>query len=315
MVSSPSYDPNLFVKGIDAASYQTLRSAPEKPLYNRAVRGLYPPASTFKTFMALAGLESGVINEDTKVYDPGWFQLKNSSHIYHDWQIQGHGTVNVTRAIMVSCDIFFYELGRRLGISSIDNMIKNFNFGSYTGIEIPEEAKGLIPTPEWKQKKLHTSWYPGDTVITSIGQGFTLVTPLQLASATATLAMRGKSYKPHLLRYSETDNSQVKPYELYLRNLVRYKDTTWDLVHQGMRDVISGSEGTARGHFGVNTPYSAAGKTGTAQVIRKKTTKDVQSSLTKNLRNHSWFIVFAPADHPQIAVAIIVEHNIHSGGR
>lgn len=313
MVSAPSYDPNLFVKGIDAASYQTLRNAPEKPLYNRAVRGLYAPASTFKPFMALAGLEAGVIDEESKVFDPGWFKLKNSEHIYHDWVIHGHGTVNVIRAITVSCDIFFYELGRKLGISAIDDMMKKFNFGEFTGIEIPEEAKGLIPTPEWKFKRLHTKWYPGDTVITSIGQGFTLVTPLQLASATATIATRGKSYRPHLLRYSENDNSQVKPYELYLRPLVHYSDKTWNLVHQGMQNVVAGAEGTARGHFGQGMPYSTAGKTGTAQVVRKKTTKDVQSQLTKNLRNHSWFIVFAPADHPQIAVAVIVEHNTHGG--
>ncbi len=312
MVSSPGYDPNLFVKGIDAASYQTLRNAPEKPLYNRAVRGLYPPASTFKPFMALAGLESGVIDENSKIYDPGWFQLKNSTHIYHDWQLRGHGTVNVTRAIAVSCDVFFYELGRKLGISPIANMMEKFNFGERTGIEIPEEAKGLIPSAEWKKKRLHTNWYPGDTVITSIGQGFTLVTPLQMASATTALATRGKSYRPHLLRYSVNDSNQVKPYESYLRPLARYTDHHWNLVHQGMRDVVSGPEGTARGHF-ANAAYAAAGKTGTAQVVGKKTAKDIQSQLAKNLRNHSWFIVFAPADHPQIAVAIIVEHNTHGG--
>lgn len=308
LVSSPGFDPNLFVNGIDHATYQALQNAPDRPLFNRASRGTYPQASTIKPFMGFAILGAGIDAKDS-VSDPGWFRLPGSSHVYRDWRKGGHGRVNLNRAIVVSCDTYFYTFGRRIGISTIAEILKDFGFGAPTQIEIPDEARGLVPTPAWKRRVVGTSWYPGDTVITSIGQGFNLATPIQLTHATAILANEGHAYKPHLLRMQQSENGVMLPYEPQPLPKIYYPEEHWTLVKSAMRAVIEGGEGTARGRFGPGAPYQPAGKTGTAQVVRKKSDRDVQTQLPRHFRNHSLFIAFAPVDKPQIAVGVIVEHN------
>jgi penicillin-binding protein 2 len=202
MVSAPSFDPNLFVNGISTEDYKTLATARDRPLYNRAVRGLYPPASTIKPFMGLAGLEKGVVDTSYSIHDPGWFRLPGVSHAYRDWKKTGHGFINLKRAITVSCDTYFYQLGHKMGISAIEDMLVQFGFGQLTHVDLNEEAAGLVPSKHWKKQNKGQSWYPGDTVITSIGQGFTLVSPLQLANATASMSQKGRRFRPHLLHKS-----------------------------------------------------------------------------------------------------------------
>ncbi|OYV54159.1 MAG: penicillin-binding protein 2, partial [Legionella sp. 21-45-4] len=311
LVSSPSYDPNLFVNGINQTDYQALSSAESRPLFNRAVRGLYPPASPIKPFISLAGLEKGIITPDTKIYDPGWYRLPGVTHVYRDWKRGGHGIVNLKRAITVSCDTYFYQLGNKLGIQAIEDMLVQFGFGQLTHVDLYEEASGLVPNPNWKRRTKGLSWYPGDTLITSIGQGFMLSSPLQLASATASLSQHGRRFRPHLLKSEEDDRGDsiaYKPLEEYpiqLRN-----NDYWEWVIAGMQNVITNNEGTGY-RFGRNAPYSVAGKTGTAQVFSlSQDEKKRAMRVPDALRDHSWFIAFAPVENPEIAIAVIVEQDV-----
>jgi penicillin-binding protein 2 len=191
LVSEPSYDPNLFIEGINANDYKALHDSPNRPLYNRALRGLYPPASTVKPLMAIAALSFGVINPEFSLYDPGWYQINGVGHVFHDWKRHGHGTVNLRRAIVSSCDTYFFNLAHHMGIQHMDDMLTRFGYGDFTGIDVEEELPGVVASPEWKKRNKGMAWYPGDTLITGIGQGYMLVTPLQLANAVATIANRG----------------------------------------------------------------------------------------------------------------------------
>lgn len=310
LVSVPSYDPNIFVHGISHQDYQALVNAPEKPLYNRAIRGLYPPASTIKPFIALAGLENDVITEHTKIYDPGWYRLPGVSHTYRDWKRGGHGAMQLKRAITVSCDTYFYHLGNKLGINAIEDMLTRFGFGQLTQVDLQEEIPGLVPNPQWKRQTRGVSWYTGDTLITAIGQGSMLATPLQLANATASLSQHGRRFRPHLLQQLTYDQEKPKPFiplEEYPVHLSHEK--SWDLITEGMQAVVKNREGT--GHrFGRKTPYSVAAKTGTAQVIamsqdEKKRFQEVSAAF----KDHSLFIAFAPIEKPEIAIAVLVEHD------
>jgi penicillin-binding protein 2 len=307
MVSTPSYDPNLFVQGIKQADYQALQDVKMRPLVNRAIRGVYPPASTLKPFMALAGLEHQVVTPSFALHDPGWFKLPNTEHIYHDWNWRegGHGSINLARALTVSCDTYFYHLATLLSINRISDFLPRFGFGSTTGVDLPEELPGLVPSAEWKQKIKHTRWYRGDTVNLGIGQGFMLATPMQLASATASLAMYGQRFQPHLLLQTP---DRLPPAPVQLTQL-----QAWSEVINGMESVMTSKEGTGK-RFGPPTPYRAAGKTGTAQVVRiqQRDPGSKRAALPEHLRDNSVFIVFAPVNEPRIALAVVVENNTNA---
>ena len=310
MTSSPSFNPNLFVNGISNTDYKVLSDTHDRPLYNRAVRGMYPPASTVKPFIAIAGLDKDVINVNTRIYDPGWYKLPNVTHSYRDWKRTGHGVMNVKRAITVSCDTFFYQLGNKLGISAIEDMLVQFGFGQLTHVDLNEEAPGLVPSPHWKRESKNLPWYPGDTLITSIGQGFMLASPLQLANAVASMSQHGRRFRPHLLGKSIDDQGithAFKPVEEYP---IQLKNTgNWDIVTDAMHAVITSNEGTGA-RFGRNAPYSVAGKTGTAQVFSmSQDEKKHYLNLPEALRDHSLFIAFAPVDQPEVAIAVLVEND------
>jgi penicillin-binding protein 2 len=310
MASSPAFNPNLFVNGISKKDYDILSHSPDRPLYNRAVRGQYPPASTVKPFIALAGLEKEVISAETQYYDPGWYKLPGVKHPYRCWKHEGHGAVNVKRALAVSCDTFFYQMGNKIGISAIEEMLVKFGFGQLTHIDLLEEAPGLVPNPRWKIYSKQTHWYPGDTLITSIGQGFMLASPLQLANAVASLSQEGHRYRPHLLTKMELEQGQTETYKPLEEYPVRLKNSNyWSIVKEGMKEVTSGHEGTAR-MFWLNTSYTVAGKSGTAQVFSgSKYEKTAYENIPIGLRDHSLFIAFAPIENPQIAVAVMIEND------
>ncbi|MCC5792519.1 MAG: penicillin-binding protein 2 [Legionellaceae bacterium] len=311
MVSSPSFNSNAFVNGISHQHYNTLAQHPSRPLFNRAVRGLYPPASTIKPFIALAALNKAVIRPETKIYDRGWFKLPQSSHLYRDWKKTGHGMVDLARAITVSCDTYFYQLSQKLGISVIEELLTEFGFGQLSHIDLPDEASGIVPNEQWKRARHKQGWYPGDTVITAIGQGFLLSSPLQLANATAALANKGQRYRPHLIQkarqYSSGLIHEVMPLEEYPVKIQNVQD--WDIINQAMQMVIKQPGGTGY-RFGKNTAYSVAAKTGTAQVHSAPQYEKLKyQDIPEQLRDHSLFIAFAPAEKPQVAIAVIVEND------
>ncbi len=310
MTSSPSFNPNLFVNGISNADYKILSNAQDRPLYNRAVRGLYPPASTVKPFIAIAGLDKEVININTRIYDPGWYRLPNVTHLYRDWKRTGHGVTNVKRAITVSCDTFFYQLGNKMGISAIEDMLVQFGFGQLTHVDLNEEAPGLVPSPHWKRQSKNLPWYPGDTLITSIGQGFMLASPLQLANATASMSQHGQRFRPHLLGKSINDRGKARSFRSVEEYPIRLKNSdNWSIVIDAMHEVITNNEGTGY-RFGRNAPYSVAAKTGTSQVFSlSQDDKKHYQYIPEGLRDHSLFIAFAPVEQPEVAIAVLVEND------
>ncbi len=309
LVSNPSFDPNLFVTGISKTDYQKLANAPTKPLFNRALRGLFPPGSTVKPYMALEGLASGTITPEYTIYDPGFYKLKNSTHLYHDKVRTGHGSVNLARAIPVSCDTYFYNLAFKLGIDHIDTIMGKFGYGQPTGIDLNGELPGLIPSPEWKKRVQGKSWYPGDTLITGIGQGFMLVTPLQLAAGTAALAMRGERIQPHVLLRSQAANAPTIAVKKKVLPSVVLDEKIWDLILTAMQKVTKSPEGTAYRYFH-DAPYTVAGKTGTAQVFSLKQNQKYNAAmLPEKLRDNSLFTAFAPAENPRIAIAVVLQNS------
>ena len=312
LASAPGFDPNLFVNGISTKNYSALSNASTRPLYNRAVRGLYPPASTVKPYVALAGLENDIVDIHYAIHDPGWFRLPNVKHVYHDWKKYGHGVVNIQRAIMMSCDTYFFQLGHRMGITHLSEMYRRFGFGQLTQIDLTEEAAGILPDTQWKQKQKGVPWYPGDTLITSIGQGFMLATPLQLANAVSAMAQKGERFRPHLLNQSIPSNQESPhPYSIIREKSVELKqDAHWDIVREAMHSVITSNEGTGY-RFGRNAPYSVAAKTGTAQVFTGRQYVDTRyENIPEHLRDHSLFIAFAPVESPEIAIAVMVENDV-----
>lgn len=311
MASRPSFDPNLFVDGIDPANWEILNSSIDKPLNNRALRGLYPPGSTVKPFMGLLGLWSGRRTPYTSVYDPGYFSFPGTSHRYRDWKPSGHGSVDLHRSIVVSCDTYYYSLANEVGIDLMNKFMTQFGFGRKTGIDIEGELKGVMPSKEWKRKRFKQPWFPGETVITGIGQGYTLTTPLQLAFATATLANDGKAMRPHLVRAIEDGRTKslVEPELLYE---LKFNKSHLNAIRDAMT-AVTRPGGTAAG-VGAGSRYSIAGKTGTAQVIGiKQNEKYVESRVKERHRDHALFIAYAPAENPTIAVAVIVENGGHGG--
>ena len=315
LISIPTYDPNLFVNGIPLATYRALSESRDQPLFNRALRGQYPPGSTTKPFVGLAGLELNEITTLDSVVCPGWYSLKGDDHRYRDWKKTGHGTIGLTRAIVESCDVFFYDLSLNLGIDNLSSYLGQFGFGQRTNIDIGGEASGLMPTREWKRRVRKEPWFPGETLITGIGQGFNLTTPLQLASSTATLAARGKRMKPMVVQAIEDPSSlALNPIPPLQLSEVPISDPgNWWRIERAMTMVVHSAHGTAR-RINHDLDYKIAGKTGTSQVFGIKQDEEyIAEDIAKRLRDHALFIAFAPADDPEIAIAVIVE-NGGSGG-
>lgn len=311
LVSTPTYDPNLFVHGISHADYNALNTSLDRPLYNRALRGQYPPGSTVKPFFGLAGLDYGLRQPNQSTYCRGGYSLPGHSHQYRDWKRAGHGWISLEQAIAQSCDVYFYDLAHELEIDRMHTFMNRFSFGRKTGIDIVGELSGLMPSREWKRRTRGQPWFPGETLIAGIGQGFMLATPLQLAFATATLANRGQVHQPRVAFALDDPNSggmQVVSAQR-LPAIVLKDKSYWQNVINGMEAVIYGRRGTAR-QIGVDAPYRLVGKTGTAQVFGiKKDEKYDEDKLAKRLHDHSWFIAFAPLDAPKIAVAVVVENG------
>jgi penicillin-binding protein 2 len=312
-VSMPTFDPNLFVDGIDTENWKALNESLDKPLINRPLRGIYPPGSTFKPFVALAGLEAGKREPPFSISDSGYFMLPGSSHRYRDWKVGGHGQVDMRRAITISCDTFFYGLAMELGIDKLTDFVQHFGFGRKSGIDIKGEIGGLLPTPDWKMRRWKQKWYPGETVIVGIGQGYTLVTPLQLAQSTAILANNGVAMQPRLVASIQQNSTGIStPTPMVKSDQIPLKPENVELVKLGMIDVTL--PGGTAASVGAGAPYSIAAKTGTAQVIGiKQNEKYNESAINERHRDHALFIAYAPADDPKIALAVIVENGGHGG--
>ncbi len=311
-VSRPGFDPNPFVVGITNDAYQALQKSENQPLYNRALRGLYPPGSTIKPFIALAGLEFDAITPEQQINCPGYYQLPGVDHQYRDWKKGGHGSVNLNQAITESCDVYFYRLASMLGIDHMHSFLQKFGFGEKTGIDLMGEKTGLLPSREWKLAQKKQSWYPGETLITGIGQGYLQVTPLQLARATATLANHGHIVTPFLVDKIVRAHETSPGPETH-QNTIALKKANINTVIDGMINVVHSQHGTAKG-INTNINYQIAGKTGTAQVLGiKQNAKYNENSIDFKFRDHALFISFAPANEPKIAVAVIVENGGHGG--
>ncbi len=312
-VSKPGYDPSLFVDGIDSQSWDDLNNSPDTPLNNRALRGQYPPGSTIKPFMALAGLNYKTRTPGYTISDPGYFTLPGSSHRYRDWKKDGHGSVDMFKAIVVSCDTYFYGLATELGIDNIFQFLSRFDFGKKTGIDLEGESSGLLPSQDWKMRRYKQKWYPGDTVSVGIGQGYNLVTPMQLAYATALLANDGVSFTPHLVREIRSSrNAENKLISIQPEKKFNIDPIQLNLVKRAMVAVTQPGGTAAQASAGA--PYQIAGKTGTAQVIGIKQGETYDASkIDERHRDHAWFIAFAPAEQPKLALVVLVENGGHGG--
>ncbi|MDX1803979.1 MAG: penicillin-binding protein 2 [Alcanivorax sp.] len=304
-VSRPGFDPNLFVTGISQKDYSAYRDDRDKPLFNRALQGRYPPGSTIKPFMGIAGLDAGVTTWDRTIFDPGYYQLEDNPHRYRDWKRWGHGRVDLHKAIEQSCDTYFYDLGFHLGIERIHKYLSEFSFGQPTGIDLDAESGGILPSKEWKRKVRRRPWFHGDTVNASIGQGFVLVTPLQMATATAILASHGKQVTPTL---AAGEVHHTNRHDLVLKD-----PGNWDKMAAAMTQVTEGLHGTARA-MARGAKYPIAAKSGTAQVFSVGQDETYnEKELAERLLDHALLIAFAPADHPAIAVGVLVENGRHGG--
>jgi len=314
IVSAPAFDPNRFATGLSQQEFKALNSDPNNPLFNRALAGTYPPGSVVKPFLGLAALNHLDIELGEREMCPGFFVLPGNTHRYRDWRPQGHGLVDLHDAIVQSCDVFYYRLAVELGIDTIEQFLKSFGFGAPTGIDISGERNGVVPSREWKRNNFRRRedqvWFPGETVITGIGQGFTTVTPIQLAHATAVLASRGATYQPRLVIATE-DRVTGEVMELMPVSLgrVEIEDSQWQYIHDAMLGVTEEPRGSGftamRG-----TPYQVAGKTGTAQVFSIEQDAEYdEETVDERLRDHGLFIAFAPAENPVISLAVVVENG------
>jgi len=318
--SAPAFDPNAFSIGMSRADYQALQQNPDLPLFNRALRGAYPPGSTIKPIIALAALHFQAIDPDRRELCGGYYTLPGSTHRYRDWKRGGHGLVDMHESIEQSCDVYFYQLARELGIDRMGDFLKSFGLGAPTGIDVAGEKSGLVPSREWKQrnfaKREDQVWFPGETVIAGIGQGYMLTTPLQLAHATATIASRGKRFRPTLLRARmdavTRDSVFVEPAPMPRVEVT--DDIQWDRIISAMNAVMQGRRGTARA-VGQDAPFTMAGKSGTAQVFSVAQDAEYEAEeLEERMRDHALFIAFAPLEDPRIAVAVIIENGESGSG-
>ncbi len=306
MVSQPSFDPNLFVTGIGFKAYSELRDSPDRPLFNRVLRGLYPPGSTIKPAVAIAGLDAGVVTPSTRVFDPGFYQLPNYDHKYRNWNRTGDGSVDLQAAIMRSNDTYFYDLAHKLGIDRLGSYLGRFGIGQKVSLDMFEESPGLMPSRDWKRGRYRQAWFPGETLILGIGQGYMQTTPLQLAQVSALVANHGKWIRPHLAKTVDG----VPPVDPNpMPDIVLRNPGDWAQVSAGMQQVMHNPRGTAH-KVGDTSTYRIAGKSGTAQVVAiKQGEKYDRSKLDERHRDHALFIAFAPAEAPQIAVAVMIENG------
>lgn len=309
LVSNPSFDANLFVNGISSRDYSALRDSPDSPLLNRVVQGRYPPGSTVKPMLGLAGLEMGLVTAETKIPDPGWYSLPGDSRRYRDWILRIRGTghadeVDLQMAIAQSCDVYYYDLAHMMGIDRMAEALAPFGLGVPTGIDITSEKAGILPSSEWKQRAMGQPWYPGETLSAGIGQGYMLATPLQLAQATVALANRGDSFTPSVVRRIGDKQVGGLPREPFVAS-----DHHWATVIAGMVDVVHSRRGTAHA-IADGLSYTIAGKTGTSQVIGIAQDEEYdEDSIAERHRNHGWFIAFAPVDEPSIVVVVLAENG------
>ena len=316
MASMPTFDPNLFVHGISYKDYKGLRDSPERPLFNRSIMGQYPPGSTVKPFVGLGGLETKSIGHKEKIECKGHYLLPNEERKYRDWKITGHGHIDLDDSLAQSCDVYYYELSYRMGINRIHEFLHKFGFGEKTGVDLLGERSGLLPSRDWKKRVKNKIWFPGETLITGIGQGYMLATPLQLASATSILGMRGQVMQPHLLAQIEETGSQQKVVvDWAAKEPVKLKrEANWRHSIKGMVSVVHGVRGTARSS-GYGLDFKMAGKTGTAQVFGiAQDAKYDEETVAKKLRDHALFVAFAPYENPEIAVAVIAENGGSGSG-
>jgi penicillin-binding protein 2 len=307
LASHPNYDPNLFPRGISPKDWTALANDPSHPLYNRAIQSVYPPGSTFKIIVALAGLDAGIIDPDEKISCHG--SLKGGNHSFRCWKKDGHGPVSLHQAIVESCDVYFYTMGERIGWDRVAEYARKLGYGALTGIGLSDEKPGLIPTVEWKKKRTGEAWYPGDTFINSIGQGFVLVSPLQAARMMSAVANGGYLYTPTLLKQTRNrETGKIATFSPERKPRVNIDADALQAVRDALAGVVAEPGGT--GH-GAQTPFATvAGKTGTAQVVAQKV---AGRHLATEATDHAWFVAYAPVDAPKIAVAVLVEHGGHGG--
>jgi penicillin-binding protein 2 len=314
LASKPGFDPNLFVEGISSKKYKALQHSRDKPLFNRALRGRYPPGSTAKPFIGLAGLEYGLTTFNKTTMCRGYFQLPGHDHKYRDWKKGGHGVMRLNDAIIQSCDVYFYDLALQLGIDRIHSFLSRFGFGKTPGVDISGAIAGLLPSQQWKRRVKKSAWYAGETLIVGIGQGYFLTTPLELARATATLASRGLHFPPRILQAirepgATAPTSSWIPQATIIDDI---KKKNLEYIIESMADVVEGISGTARRIY--TKRYRIAGKTGTAQVFTVKQDEEYEEEkVEKKKRDHALFIAFAPVEEPRIAVAVVVENGGHGG--
>lgn len=318
LASQPSFDPNLFVTGISLEAFRRLQEQPRTPLFNRALRGRYPPGSVIKPFLGLAGVASGTVDPDEEFVCRGLFRLPNVSRPWRDWKRGGHGEIELTEAIAQSCDIYFYDLAYEMGIDAMHEWMTGFGFGRPSGIDLPGERTGVMPSREWKRTHRGEPWYHGETINTGIGQGYMLATPVQLATSTAMLANRGRPVRPHLVAASEGPEDDapqaLAPPEPVISPLDLENPAPWQEAIDGMAEVVHGRRGTARA-VGLDVPYRMAGKTGTAQVFGLAQDEEYEEDeIPRELRDHALFIAFAPLEAPRVAVAVIAEHGGSGSG-
>jgi penicillin-binding protein 2 len=304
LVSAPSFDANVFSSGISNRAYQRLQTDPDAPLFNRALRGQYPPGSTIKPMLGLVGIDSEAVDWKREIFDRGFFTLAGVDHRYRDWRPEGHGYVDMEKAVIESCDTYFYDMSVRMGIDTMADGMAAFGFGRSQGTDIPGDVGGILPSREWKQRARNEAWYLGETVIAGIGQGYWVTTPLQLATATNVMATRGDFFEPHFATLQDVEQGER----------VELADSNdWERMIDAMEDVLHGERGTAR-RSGANLTYRIAGKTGTAQVFSVGQDEEYNADeLDERLLDHALFLGFAPADTPELVVALIIE-NGGSGG-
>lgn len=314
--SMPAFDPNLFVTGIDFATFDALNHSRARPLFNRVIQAQYPPGSTVKPILGLAALEAGVTTWDHLMYDPGFYKLENDSRLYRDWRRFGHGRVTLHDAVVQSCDTYYYDIAHKMGVDTMHDFMVPFGIGRPSGIDLVGERRGLMPSRDWKRNARGQPWYPGETLITGIGQGYMLATPLQLALSTAILANRGRSVQPRMVRAIEHHGEWLDPWQSQpaLPAIQLQDPSHWETMIQAMRDVVHHPKGTAQGIRKGLQGYDIAGKTGTAQVVGIAQGEQYdEEALAEWHRDHALFIGFAPVDKPRIAIAVVVE-NTGGGG-
>ncbi|MGM7318640.1 penicillin-binding protein 2 [Idiomarina sp. ST10R2A5] len=314
MISTPSYDPNWFVNGISVKQYQSLLNSTQSPLLNRVTQGAYPPASTIKPQIGLLGLEDGTITEKTRIWDPGWFEIKGVDRRYRDWLAWGHGWVDVETAITESCDTFYYDLALKLGVDKISSFMEQFGFGQKTGIDLHEEVSALMPSRGWKRARFGQPWYAGETLSVGIGQSYWTATPMQLAVATAMVANKGEHLVPRLLK-GKIEDGEFEEALITHREPLKLKDSNnWEIITKAMRNVNMEQKGTAQSAF-KDAPYSSAGKTGTAQVRSLGQEEEYKAEdIAERYRDNAMYVGYAPADDPKVIVVVTIENSLGGGG-